>query len=84
MAIKQVINTLMEETPKEEKEKRIIALLKSNNETMERIADKRAYEYHNTKQILNKIVKRITTNGEQRKIQTIMKAYTQIMKRKTA
>ena len=64
--MKQVIHTLMDKTPKDEKKQRIIALLKSNNETMERIADKKAYKYHNTntKQILNKIAKGITTKGE--------------------
>ena len=58
VAMKQVIHTLIDETPKEEKKQRLIALLKSKNETVERIADKKAYKYYNTntRQILNEIV----------------------------
>ena len=39
----QVIHTICEETPKEEKKQKIIALLKSNTELVERIAEKKAY-----------------------------------------
>ena len=47
MDMRQIIHTLIDETTKEEKKQKIIALLKAEKETMEKMADKKAYHTYN-------------------------------------
>ena len=74
MDMRQIIYTQIDETTKEEKKQKIIALLKAEKETMEKMADKKAYHTCNAdmKQILNEIIKGVTDQGTKRKIQTLM------------